>query len=104
MDDTSRPYPIAAVARLTGLTVDTIRAWERRYGLVRPQRDATGKRRYGEAEIARLQRARRATERGYSIGAVATMSDEELLALSERTATPAPAAESAAELVVQTVL
>ena len=32
-------YSIKAVARATGLTVETLRAWERRYGVVHPVRD-----------------------------------------------------------------
>jgi len=51
-------YQIAAVARMTGLTVDTIRAWERRYALVAPARDEAGIRQYGRADIARLELAR----------------------------------------------
>ena len=31
-------YRIGAVAKLTGISTDTIRAWERRYGVVEPNR------------------------------------------------------------------
>ena len=81
-------YQIAAVARLTGLSTDTIRVWERRYGLVTPQRDAAGIRRYADVDIARLQRARRATEAGHPIRIVAAMSDEQITTLLERDAVP----------------
>lgn len=98
-------YQIAAVARLTGLSADTIRAWERRHGLVRPLRDETGVRRYRKAEIVRLQRARQATERGHAIRIVARMTDKELAALVERTPVPPTTLESApAHDVVETVL
>ena len=33
-------YPMRVVSRLTGLTADTIRVWERRYGAVDPARHA----------------------------------------------------------------
>lgn len=71
-------YQIAAVARLTGIAPDTIRVWERRYALVQPARDASGIRRYTDAQVARLQLARRATALGHPIRRVAAMSDAEL--------------------------
>ena len=74
-------YQIAAVARMTGLTVDTIRAWERRYALVAPARDEAGIRQYGRADIARLELARAATEQGHPIRRVAALSDRKLTAL-----------------------
>ena len=36
-------YPIRAVARMTGLSLDTLRAWERRYQVVTPSRDQRGR-------------------------------------------------------------
>ena len=35
-------YHISAVARMSGLSIDAIRAWERRYGIVKPERDGAG--------------------------------------------------------------
>ena len=35
-------YPIRAVSKLTGISLDTLRAWERRYKVVSPQRDERG--------------------------------------------------------------
>jgi MerR family transcriptional regulator, light-induced transcriptional regulator len=63
-------YPIRAVAKLTGVPLDTIRAWERRYGAVTPQRGARG-RLYSEKEVQRLKLLRDAVARGHSIGQVA---------------------------------
>ena len=48
-------YPIRAVSRLTGISVDTLRAWERRYEAVVPGRGQRG-RSYSDADVARLQR------------------------------------------------
>lgn len=73
-------YPIRAAAKLTGLSVDTLRAWERRYKAVTPERSERG-RLYGDAEIRRLLLLRHAVEAGFSIGQVAPLSDEELEAL-----------------------
>jgi DNA-binding transcriptional MerR regulator len=67
-------YPIRAVAKLTGLSIDTLRAWERRYAAVEPQRDDRG-RLYSETDVRRLHLLRAAVERGHAIGRLATLSD-----------------------------
>lgn len=74
-------YSIKAVAQATGLTVETLRAWERRYGIVAPNRDASGRRVYRPEDVLRLRRLREATERGHSIGRLAGLSDDGLAAL-----------------------
>lgn len=70
-------YPIRAVAKLTGISVETLRAWERRYHAVTPDRSGRG-RLYSDWEVRRLQLLRTAVESGHSIGQVATLSDTEL--------------------------
>lgn len=55
---------IDAVARLTGLGKDTLRAWERRYGFPAPQRDALGERRYPPEQVARLVEIARQVRQG----------------------------------------
>jgi methanogenic corrinoid protein MtbC1 len=52
-------YTIKQAAARTGLHVPTIRAWERRYGVVRPSRTAAGYRLYDDDAIARLLAMRR---------------------------------------------
>jgi methanogenic corrinoid protein MtbC1 len=105
MDRETVGCQIAAVVRLTGLSADTIRAWERRHGLVRPLRDDAGVRRYRKFEVVRLQRARQATENGHPIRMVAAMSDDELLALLESGSQPVGTAEIAAsQSVVEAIL
>jgi DNA-binding transcriptional MerR regulator len=79
--NTAARYPIRAVARLTGIGIDTLRAWERRHGAVIPVRDDRG-RMYTEADIARLRLLRSAVEQGHSIGRVAGLSDQELRSLA----------------------
>lgn len=71
-------YPMRVAARLTGLTADTIRVWERRYQAVSPERTLGNKRRYSDAQVRRLVLLRRATELGHSIGQVARLDDGEL--------------------------
>lgn len=79
-------YPIRAVAKLTGLSIDTLRAWERRYGAVEPQRDDRG-RLYSESDVRRLHLLRTAVERGHAIGRLAGLSDGQLKDLLSYTAT-----------------
>jgi DNA-binding transcriptional MerR regulator len=62
MVDSDRPasperaglYPIRTVAAITGVKPVTLRAWERRYGLLRPQRTPKGHRMYSRADIERV--------------------------------------------------
>ena len=75
--ETPAQYPIRAVSKLTGLSIDTLRAWERRHRAVTPVRDDRG-RMYTEADIARLRLLRGAVEHGHSIGRLAALSDAEL--------------------------
>lgn len=70
-------YPIRAAANLTGLSIDTLRAWERRYQAVTPMRGKRG-RAYGEGHIRRLILLRDAVARGHAIGQVAGLGDGEL--------------------------
>jgi DNA-binding transcriptional MerR regulator/methylmalonyl-CoA mutase cobalamin-binding subunit len=71
-------YSIKAVALATGLSVETLRAWERRYGIVEPQRDVSGHRIYTGWDVCRLRRLRETTDRGHAIGKIARLSDAEL--------------------------
>lgn len=70
-------YPIRAVARITGLSVDTLRAWERRYEAVVPARHGRG-RSYTDADVARLRLLADLVERGHAIGTIAALPDAEL--------------------------
>ena len=73
----SATYPIRAVSKLTGIAIDTLRAWERRYDAVTPTRDDRG-RMYTDADIVRLRLLRGAVERGHAIGRLAGLTDAEL--------------------------
>ncbi|MBO3275019.1 MerR family transcriptional regulator [Pseudomonas schmalbachii] len=52
---TDSQLPIREVARRTGVNPVTLRAWERRYGLVAPQRTAKGHRLYSEEQVAQIR-------------------------------------------------
>ena len=81
-------YSIKAVSQATGLTVETLRAWERRYRVVVPERDGTGRRVYRAEDVLRLRRLREATERGHPIGRLVHLDEPALAGLIE--ASPAP--------------
>ena len=70
-------YPIRAVAKITGISLDTLRAWERRYKAVVPERSDRG-RQYGPEHIERLLLLNQLVQKGHAIGGVASRSDEEL--------------------------
>ena len=70
-------YPIRAVSKLTGISIDTLRAWERRHSAVAPIRDDRG-RLYTDADIERLRLLHRALAHGHSIGRLAPLTNEEL--------------------------
>jgi MerR family transcriptional regulator, light-induced transcriptional regulator len=55
---------IAAVERDTGLSKDTLRVWERRYGFPTPERDACGERRYAPAQLEKLRVVKRLLDGG----------------------------------------
>ena len=94
MEQLDARYPIRAVARLTGLPIDTLRAWERRYGSVTPSRDLRG-RMYTDADVERLRLLRDAVANGHSIGRIARLDSEMLRQLAKSSLSPTePAAPS----------
>jgi DNA-binding transcriptional MerR regulator/methylmalonyl-CoA mutase cobalamin-binding subunit len=98
--ETSARYPIRAVSKLTGIGIDTLRAWERRHGAVTPVRDDRG-RMYTDADIARLRLLRGAVEHGHSIGRLAGLGDAELRHLA---ATAGPIVAAAGDPMRRTSL
>ena len=83
-------HRIHRVAKLTGLTRDLIRVWERRYGLVQPSRSANRYRIYSDEDVALLRFLKSEQEKGRSIGDLAA-EGRELLLMRMRTA-PTPSA------------
>lgn len=83
VDPSATTFPIRTVCGLTGINPITLRAWERRYGLLHPQRTAGGHRVYTRADLDTLHRIRALVEGGMAIGQVGQ-------ALAADTATAAP--------------
>jgi hypothetical protein len=73
------------VARLTGISPDTLRVWERRYDVVKPGRSAGGGREYSGSDVERLQLIKQLVDNGDAIGSIAGLDTEVLLARSMQT-------------------
>ncbi len=71
---------IAMVERDTGLSKDTLRMWERRYGFPRPARDGNGARTYTPDQLDRLRLIRRCMDLGLRPGKIVAASMHELIA------------------------
>jgi len=77
-------YPLGAATRLTGLSAEVLRAWERRYGAVQPPRTPGGTRRYRAQDLERLRLLKAAVDAGHRIGDVARLDDAELARRASR--------------------
>jgi methanogenic corrinoid protein MtbC1 len=87
-----------AVARETRVPADTFRAWERRYGVPRPQRTGGGHRLYSERDIAIIRWLRDRTDEGVNISHAVMLLTDTL-----DTATDIPAGNSEARALAQLI-
>ncbi|MEX0705713.1 MAG: MerR family transcriptional regulator [Nitriliruptoraceae bacterium] len=71
MPDTDAVLRIGEVSLRTDVSVATLRAWERRYGLLRPARTAGGHRLYSERDVARVRDMSRLMSEGWAASAAA---------------------------------
>jgi MerR family transcriptional regulator, light-induced transcriptional regulator len=90
-------YPVRTVARLTGLSADLIRAWEKRHGVVTPIRGPRGARLYSVDDVAHLRLLAQAVGGGRAIGDVAQLDRPALEALAGKARAAEP---DAAEQIV----
>ncbi|MAK91549.1 MAG: hypothetical protein CMI03_11365 [Oceanospirillaceae bacterium] len=74
--DDAGTYPIREFARLTGVNPVTLRAWERRYGIIRPERTAKGHRFYTEDHILLVKNILYWLDQGYPIRQVKLLLQE----------------------------
>lgn len=74
-------YPIKVVSQMTGLSVHVIRAWEKRYSVVEPDRTDTNRRLYSEEDIEKLKLLNDALHLGHNIGGIANLSLQDLRSL-----------------------
>ena len=64
-------YPIRVVSELTGVNAVTLRAWERRYGLIKPLRTPKGHRLYTQKDVELINSILDSLSRGMSISQIA---------------------------------
>lgn len=89
-------YNIAAVERDTGLSKDTLRVWERRYGFPKPRRDQHDERLYSLPDLEKLRLLRLLIDYGHRPGKIINRSTAELAQLiSSRTPEKSPPPEIA---------
>lgn len=81
-------YSIRVASRLTGISSDTLRMWERRYGFPSPARNDSGIRVYSDADIERLVLVARALRAGFRAGEVIRREPAELRALLRTSTEP----------------
>ena len=63
-------YPIRTVSTLTGVNSVTLRAWERRYGLIQPKRTPKGHRLYSQGDINLINQVLELLDKGIPISQV----------------------------------
>ena len=76
--------PISAVERDTGLSKDTLRVWERRYGFPVPLRDAIGERLYPPDQVEKLRIIKRLLDQGWRPAKLMGTPTRDLAALLEQ--------------------
>lgn len=89
LDESAAPaWSIAAVERDTGLSKETLRMWERRYGFPAPRREATGERAYPHEQLERLRTIKRLLDAGHRPGRVVALPAPALLQMLDDIAGP----------------
>lgn len=96
-DSTAVHLSISAVERDTGLSKDTLRVWERRYGFPNPDRDAFGERIYPLEQVDRLRAIRRLMDIGHRPGKIIGLDFRDLQALADSSVASVAASRVAAE-------
>jgi DNA-binding transcriptional MerR regulator len=71
-------YNLKVVLKETGIAADTLRAWERRYGLPMPQRSAGGHRLYSQRDIETIKWLMKRQEEGLSISRAVDLWNEQV--------------------------
>jgi DNA-binding transcriptional MerR regulator len=89
-EDDATTYPLRAAARITGLSPELLRAWERRHRVVEPVRTPGGTRRYSAADLERLRLVKAAVDAGHRVGQVAHLDRAALERIATGVAAGAP--------------
>src|SRR5215212_1390860 len=78
MISTTPAFNLKVVLKETGIAADTLRAWERRYGLPMPQRSAGGHRLYSQRDIEIIKWLMKRQEAGLSISRAVDLWNEQI--------------------------
>ena len=78
MASTTPAFNLKVVLKETGIAADTLRAWERRYGLPMPQRSAGGHRLYSQRDIETIKWLMKRQEDGLSISRAVDLWNEQV--------------------------
>ncbi|MCB0348374.1 MAG: MerR family transcriptional regulator [Bdellovibrionales bacterium] len=74
---------ISGLAKIVGMNVHTIRAWERRYKALQPERSPSGQRTYSIEDVEKLKKLKHLNHMGMSIGRIANLSLNELTLIEQ---------------------
>jgi len=100
-----KTFRINVAAERSGISTDLVRAWERRYGVLKPKRTPSGYRVYSEGDVEVLRRLKEATDGGMSIAeAVKLLPDIKRTVRKTRRAPTEPVTSAQLELWSRRVL
>lgn len=99
MFSTTPAFNLKVVLKETGIAADTLRAWERRYGLPMPQRSAGGHRLYSQRDIETIKWLMKRQEEGLSISRAVDLWNEQIASGQDPLAGSAPAGAPIVNLV-----
>lgn len=71
-------YSIKDLEKISGIKAHTIRIWERRYGIINPQRTSTNIRYYDDEDLKRILNVSILNQNGFKISKIADMSEGQL--------------------------
>ncbi|MBK8619611.1 MAG: MerR family transcriptional regulator [Anaerolineales bacterium] len=86
MDKVELRIPIVQVERETGITKETLRKWESRYGFPNPDRHENGERLYTNSDLQRLKSIKRLMDAGHRPGKIVPLSVNLLSELQTKSA------------------
>jgi DNA-binding transcriptional MerR regulator len=75
MSDATALFPIGTVSEQTGVNTVTLRAWERRYGLLKPRRTPKGHRLYSQQDVERVKQVLILLDQGIPVSRVREVLD-----------------------------
>lgn len=87
MGNIKQNFSIKDLESLSGIKAHTIRMWEKRYGVLQPERTETNIRTYGVSGLQKILNIAFLNENGYKISRISNMSDKEISELVQRITT-----------------